>query len=99
MEQENATKALLRRIFPDIDVQEQLYDEWINTFVEKARAVIVSMKQDKNTEDNASELEEQNKNLQALVSHYKRIIEETVNKNFIIFFSIILLESSCSNEI
>ncbi|XP_076749451.1 uncharacterized protein LOC143422582 isoform X3 [Xylocopa sonorina] len=76
LEQEELTKALLQRIFPEIKVSEKSHDQWLKVFEEKVNAALVSLKK-KNTVDTHSELEKQNKNLQDMVSHYKQIIDDT----------------------
>ncbi|KAK1132615.1 hypothetical protein K0M31_014000 [Melipona bicolor] len=75
-EQEKLTKTLLERIFPEIKVSEKSHDQWLKVFEEKVNTVLTELKK-KNTIDNHSELEKQNKNLQDMVSHYKQIIDDT----------------------
>ncbi|KOX71283.1 Kinectin [Melipona quadrifasciata] len=75
-EQEKLTKTLLERIFPEIKVTEESHDQWLKVFEEKVNTVLNELKK-KNTIDNHSELEKQNKNLQDMVSHYKQIIDDT----------------------
>ncbi|KAF3429202.1 hypothetical protein E2986_01409 [Frieseomelitta varia] len=75
-EQEKLTKTLLERIFPEIKVSEKSHDQWLKVFEEKVNTVLTELKK-KNTVDNHSELEKQNKNLQDMVSHYKQIIDDT----------------------
>ncbi|CAL7948527.1 unnamed protein product [Xylocopa violacea] len=76
IEQEELTKALLQRIFPEIKVSEKSHDQWLKVFEEKVNAALASLKK-KNTVDTHLELEKQNKNLQDMVSHYKQIIDDT----------------------
>ncbi|KAK9310058.1 hypothetical protein QLX08_000518 [Tetragonisca angustula] len=76
VEQEKLTKTLLERIFPEIKVSEKSHDQWLKVFEEKVNTVLTELKK-KNTVDNHSELEKQNKNLQDMVSHYKQIIDDT----------------------
>ncbi|XP_076482209.1 uncharacterized protein LOC117166047 isoform X2 [Bombus vancouverensis nearcticus] len=75
-EEEKLTKALLERIFPEIKVSEKSHELWLKVFEEKVNTVFTELKK-KNTTDNHSELEKQNKNLQDMVSHYKQIIDDT----------------------
>ncbi|XP_029036618.1 kinectin-like isoform X5 [Osmia bicornis bicornis] len=75
-QQEEFTKALLQRIFPEIKVSEKSYDQWLKVFEERVNTVLIDLKK-KNVVDTPSELEKQNKNLQDLVSHYKQIIDDT----------------------
>ena len=82
MEQEKLTKTLLERIFPEIKVSEKSHDQWLKVFEEKVNTVLTELKK-KNTVDNHSELEKQNKNLQDMVSHYKQIIDDTVSFYYI----------------
>lgn len=77
-QQEEFTKALLQRIFPEIKVSEKSYDQWLKVFEERVNTVLIDLKK-KNVVDTPSELEKQNKNLQDLVSHYKQIIDDTVS--------------------
>nr|XP_034192908.1 kinectin-like isoform X6 [Osmia lignaria] len=75
-QQEEFTKALLQRIFPEIKVSEKSYDQWLKVFEERVNTVLIDLKK-KNIVDTPSEFEKQNKNLQDLVSHYKQIIDDT----------------------
>jgi len=77
-EQEEITKALLQRVFPDIKISEKTYEQWLKAFEIKICAILNELKQ-KNTEQTSLELEKQNRNLQGMVSHYKQIIDDTVN--------------------
>ncbi|XP_008558293.1 kinectin isoform X8 [Microplitis demolitor] len=74
--EQETTKSLLQRIFPEISVTEKSFDKWLTTFEERVQDVL----QNKNYHDSQdvnSELEKQNKNLQGLVAHYKQIIIDT----------------------
>ncbi|XP_072744778.1 uncharacterized protein [Anoplolepis gracilipes] len=75
-EQEEATKALLQRIFPEIKVSEKTHEQWLKVFEDKVGAILNELKQ-RNTDQAKPDLEKQNKNLQSMVLHYKQIIEET----------------------
>ncbi|XP_017883583.1 kinectin isoform X2 [Ceratina calcarata] len=76
MEQEEQTKALLQRIFPDIKVAEKSNDQWLKAFEEKVNLLLSSLKKT-STVDTHSDLEKQNKSLQDMVSYYKQIIDDT----------------------
>uniref|UniRef100_V9I8J6 Kinectin 1 n=1 Tax=Apis cerana TaxID=7461 RepID=V9I8J6_APICE len=76
IEQEELTKTLLQRIFPEIKISEKSYDQWIKIYEQKVNIVLTELKK-KSTVDTYSELEKQNKNLQDMVSHYKQIIDDT----------------------
>lgn len=76
IEQEELTKTLLQRIFPEIKISEKSYDQWLKIYEQKVNIVLTELKK-KNTVDTHSELEKQNKNLQDMVSHYKQIIDDT----------------------
>nr|XP_012144921.1 PREDICTED: kinectin isoform X2 [Megachile rotundata] len=76
IEQEDLTKTLLQRIFPEVKVSEKSYDQWLKVFEEKVNAVLIDLRK-KNVVETHSDLEKQNKNLQGLVSHYKQIIDDT----------------------
>ncbi|XP_070154294.1 kinectin isoform X2 [Polyergus mexicanus] len=75
-EQEEITKALLQRIFPEIKVFEKTHEQWLEAFEDKVGAIINELKQ-KNTDQAKPDLERQNKNLQNMVSNYQQIIGET----------------------
>ncbi|CAL1685035.1 unnamed protein product [Lasius platythorax] len=75
-EQEEITKALLQRIFPEIKVSEKTHEQWLKAFEDKVGAILNELKQ-KNTDQANPDLERQNKNLQSMVSHYKQIIDDT----------------------
>ncbi|XP_017788551.1 PREDICTED: kinectin-like [Habropoda laboriosa] len=76
VEQEELTKTLLQRIFPEIKVSEKSHDQWLKVFEKKVDTVLTELRK-KNTTDDYLELEKQNKNLQDMVSHYKQIIDDT----------------------
>lgn len=75
-EQEEITKTLLQRIFPEIKISEKTYEQWLKSFEDKICTILNELKQ-KNTDQ--TDLERQNKNLQGMVSHYKQIIYDTVS--------------------
>ncbi|XP_011264045.2 kinectin isoform X3 [Camponotus floridanus] len=75
-EQEEITKTLLQRIFPEIKVSEKAHEQWLKVFEDKVGAILNELKQ-KNTDQAKPDLERQNKNLQNMVSHYKQIIDDT----------------------
>ncbi|XP_011504338.1 PREDICTED: kinectin-like isoform X3 [Ceratosolen solmsi marchali] len=77
VEEQEATKALLQRIFPDIEVSEKSYDEWMKVFEEKVYTILNKLNKDVKSEDVTLELEKTNKNLQTIVNHYKQIIYDT----------------------
>ncbi|XP_006617308.1 kinectin isoform X2 [Apis dorsata] len=76
IEQEELTKTLLQRIFPEIKISEKSYDQWLKVYEQKVNIVLTELKK-KSIVDTHSELEKQNKNLQDMVSHYKQIIDDT----------------------
>ncbi|CAK9822917.1 Ktn1 [Anthophora retusa] len=76
VEQEELTKTLLQRIFPEIKVSEKSHDQWLKVFEKKVDTVLTELRK-KSTTDAYLELEKQNKNLQDMVSHYKQIIDDT----------------------
>lgn len=78
VEQEETTKALLQRIFPEVKVSEKTHEQWLKTFEYKVCTVLSELKQKSSTREN-SDLEKQNKNLQGMVSRYQRVIKETVS--------------------
>ncbi|XP_011872777.1 PREDICTED: kinectin isoform X3 [Vollenhovia emeryi] len=75
-EQEEITKTLLQRIFPEIKVSEKTHEQWLKSFEDKIYIILNELKQ-KNTDQTNPDLERQNKNLQGMVSHYKQIIYDT----------------------
>ncbi|XP_029171849.1 kinectin isoform X2 [Nylanderia fulva] len=75
-EQEEITKALLQRIFPEIKVSEKTHEQWLKTFEDEVSTIINELKQTHKDQINP-ELERQNKNLQSMISHYKQIIDDT----------------------
>lgn len=90
-EQEEITKTLLQRIFPEIKVSEKTHEQWLKTFEDKVSAILNELKQ-KNTDHANPDLERQNKNLQNMVSHYKQIIDDTVSSflsNITLFYTIL----------
>lgn len=86
VEQEELTKTLLQRIFPEIKVSEKSHDQWLKVFEEKVNTALDELKK-KDIVDVHSELEKQNKSLQDMVSHYKQIIDDTVSFFVIFVFS------------
>ncbi|XP_014480150.1 PREDICTED: kinectin isoform X3 [Dinoponera quadriceps] len=76
VEQEEITKALLQRIFPEIKVSEKTHEQWLKVFEHKVCTVLNESKQKSTTLENP-DLEKQNKNLQGMISHYKQVIDET----------------------
>ncbi|KAK0163760.1 hypothetical protein PV328_002457 [Microctonus aethiopoides] len=75
--EQESTKSLLQRIFPEIKIDEQPYEKWIKTFEEQVHVAIKQKLQKENTQDYNLEIEKQNKNLQGHVAHYKQIILDT----------------------
>ncbi|KAL6264526.1 hypothetical protein P5V15_004633 [Pogonomyrmex californicus] len=75
-EQEEITKALLQRIFPEIKVSEKTHEQWLKSFEDKVCTILNELKH-KNSDQTNPDLERQNKNLQGMVSHYKQIIYDT----------------------
>lgn len=73
----------MQRIFPDIKIAEKSYDKWLNAFEERVNIVLTETK-NKETQDQNSEIEKQNKNLQSMVAHYKQIIVDTVSLSTIL---------------
>lgn len=84
--EQEITKSLLQRIFPEINVSEKSFDKWLETFEERVQVVLQDNKNTLETQDINSDLEKQNKNLQGLVAHYKQIIIDTVC--FIIYLNL-----------
>ncbi|XP_011306030.1 interaptin isoform X2 [Fopius arisanus] len=74
--EQESTKSLLQRIFPDIKIQEKSYDKWLTTFEQRVSALLTQAKPNDIQEAN-TDVEKQNKNLQGMVSHYKQIIIDT----------------------
>ncbi|XP_044011749.1 kinectin isoform X3 [Aphidius gifuensis] len=68
--EQETTKSLLQRIFPDIEIKEKAYDRWLKTFEEHVNNILT----DNNQNDDTIK---QNKKLQNLVTHYKEIIADT----------------------
>ena len=100
LQEQEATKALLQRIFPEIKISEKSYDQWMKVFEEQVNIALYKTKNDSQSEDIRLELEKTNKNLLAMVHHYKQIINDTVfideiktifYKNVKVFFIIKLL--------
>ncbi|KAJ4434257.1 hypothetical protein ANN_22807, partial [Periplaneta americana] len=85
VEEQSATKELLQRIFPEIRIEDNKpYEVWVERFENSARSFISQQKTQAaavaSVEDHSSmliEVEKQNSQLQAMVTHYKTIIEET----------------------
>ncbi|XP_032455132.1 kinectin isoform X9 [Nasonia vitripennis] len=77
VEEQEATKALLQRIFPEIKVSEKSHDQWMKAFEEQVYTALDKLKTDTYSESASAELEKTNKNLQAMVNHYKQIIYDT----------------------
>ncbi|KAK0181889.1 hypothetical protein PV327_000073 [Microctonus hyperodae] len=75
--EQESTKSLLQRIFPEIKIDEQPYEKWIKIFEERVHVTIKQKLQNENTQDYNLEIEKQNKNLQGHVAHYKQIILDT----------------------
>ncbi|XP_074103822.1 uncharacterized protein LOC141530546 isoform X3 [Cotesia typhae] len=75
--EQEITKSLLQRIFPEINVSEKSFDKWLETFEERVQVALQDNKNTLETQDINSDLEKQNKNLQGLVAHYKQIIIDT----------------------
>lgn len=78
VEEEELTKALLQRIFPEIEVSEKSHDQWLRAFEEKVSSTLTELKE-RSAASPQSDFEQQNKNLQDMVSHYKQIIDDTVS--------------------
>ncbi|XP_076666065.1 uncharacterized protein LOC143367789 isoform X2 [Andrena cerasifolii] len=76
VEEEELTKALLQRIFPEIEVSEKSHDQWLRAFEEKVSSTLTELKE-RSAASAQSDFEQQNKNLQDMVSHYKQIIDDT----------------------
>uniref|UniRef100_A0ABD2XI16 Ribosome receptor lysine/proline rich domain-containing protein n=1 Tax=Trichogramma kaykai TaxID=54128 RepID=A0ABD2XI16_9HYME len=68
------TKALVSRIFPDIEVSGKCHEDLLTAFEERLRQTV---EESKNSSLKYEELDLANKNLQALVNHYKQIIYDT----------------------
>ncbi|XP_063994157.1 ribosome-binding protein 1 isoform X2 [Diachasmimorpha longicaudata] len=74
--EQESTKFLLQRIFPDIKIQEKSYDKWITAFEQRVN-IVLTQTTPNNGEDTNADIEKQNKNLQGMVSHYQQIIVDT----------------------
>lgn len=81
---------MLQRIFPEIKVMEKSHDKWMKSFEEQIHTILYKLKESQ-SDVNESELDNTNKNLQAMVNHYKQIIEDTVIINFFLFVFFTLL--------
>lgn len=68
----------MQRIFPDVVISESSHEKWLNAFVIKISAIIEELKSNRDGSGNVDELEKQNKILQGMVSHYKKIIDDAV---------------------
>jgi chromosome segregation ATPase len=68
--EQESTKSLLQRIFPEIEIKEQSYDNWFKLFEEHVNNVLSETNQN-------DDMVKQNKKLQSLVTHYKEIIADT----------------------
>ncbi|CAD6229982.1 GSCOCG00006673001-RA-CDS [Cotesia congregata] len=75
--EQEITKSLLQRIFPEINVSAKSFDKWLEIFEERVQVVLQDNKNILETQDINSDLEKQNKTLQGLVAHYKQIIIDT----------------------
>ncbi|XP_020284045.1 ribosome-binding protein 1 isoform X4 [Pseudomyrmex gracilis] len=73
-QQEEITKTLLQRIFPEIKVSDKTYEQWLKTFESEVCVVLNKLKQENQS---TTDLENQNKSLQDMVTHYKKIIFDT----------------------
>ena len=78
IEEQEATKALLQRIFPEIKVSEKSHDQWIKVFEQQVYTALSNLNTSSKYDEADSELEKTNKSLQAMVNHYKQIIYDTV---------------------
>ncbi|XP_015123640.1 kinectin isoform X1 [Diachasma alloeum] len=74
--EQESTKSLLQRIFPDIKIQEKSYDKWITAFEQRV-SVLLTQATPNDAQETNTDMEKQNKNLQGMVSHYKQIIVDT----------------------
>ncbi|XP_046996553.1 kinectin isoform X7 [Schistocerca americana] len=88
LQQQTTTRLLLQRIFPSIKIDgDEVHEKWVEKFEKEAHNLISklqSQKQDlgpdfgsRNDSSMFIELEKQNSQLTALVSHYKNIIDDT----------------------
>ncbi|XP_049826965.1 kinectin isoform X13 [Schistocerca gregaria] len=88
LQQQTTTRLLLQRIFPSIKIDgDEVHEKWVEKFEKEAHSLISklqSQKQDlgpdfgsRNNSSMFIELEKQNSQLTALVSHYKNIIDDT----------------------
>ncbi|XP_049813270.1 kinectin-like isoform X5 [Schistocerca nitens] len=88
LQQQTTTRLLLQRIFPSIKIDgDEVHEKWVEKFEKEAHNLISklqSQKQDlgpdfgsRNHSSMFIELEKQNSQLTALVSHYKNIIDDT----------------------
>ncbi|XP_043503520.1 kinectin-like isoform X6 [Polistes fuscatus] len=75
-EQQEQTKAFLQRVFPEIKVTETSHEQWLNAFENKVYFFINTLK-DKTVVEVNPDIEKQNIHLQEMVSHYKKIIDDT----------------------
>ncbi|XP_014597907.1 PREDICTED: kinectin isoform X3 [Polistes canadensis] len=75
-EHQEQTKAFLQRVFPEIKVTETSHEQWLNAFENKVYFFINTLK-DKTVVEVNPDIEKQNIHLQEMVSHYKKIIDDT----------------------
>lgn len=66
-------------------MSEKTHEQWLKVFEDKVGTILNELKQE-NTDQAKPDLERQNKNLQNMVSHYKQIINDTVNFLYRILF-------------
>ncbi|CAG2063645.1 unnamed protein product, partial [Timema podura] len=79
LEEQTITKTLLQRIFPEVVVEDvNTFDQWLEKFESRACILLSDLKSRLVQVDNTA-LEAENAKLEALVAHYKTIIEETVS--------------------
>nr|CAD7438351.1 unnamed protein product [Timema bartmani] len=77
LEEQTITKTLLQRIFPEVVVEDvNTFDQWLEKFESRACILLSDLKSRLVQVDNTA-LEAENAKLEALVAHYKTIIEET----------------------
>nr|CAD7568334.1 unnamed protein product [Timema californicum] len=77
LEEQTITKTLLQRIFPEVIVEDvKTFDQWLEIFESRACILLSDLKSRLVQVDNTA-LEAENAKLEALVAHYKTIIEET----------------------
>ncbi|XP_043272558.1 kinectin-like isoform X3 [Venturia canescens] len=75
-DQQEWTKSLLQRIFPEIQVSEKSNERWLEAFETQVDVVLTELRTRRDS-DETGDLEKRNENLRGMVSQYRQIIDET----------------------